>query len=404
MFSVVTNNNAMAALQSLNSTQKSMSTTQNRITSGLRVASASDNASTFSIAQGMRGDIAGLKAASQSISLGKSTLGVALSAAEQISDKLNELKGKITEGQQQNVDLAKIQQDMDNIVQSINDIGAAAQFNGVNLLNNSAANGLDVLSGLNRTSATSETISSFNVAAQDLRTSTLGIASLSVTGNTSVNFAQSNGLAFAEGDTISLTVTNAGGAAINYTFEINDGGGNALTTATTTTTDPNAAAGTVAIAVVSDTATDTPQQTLGKLYTAMRDAGFTVTNNEDGSFDVSSGGVMTGATQTIAAGGLTAGAIGTAASVAFTAVNNAIDTVNGAVSSLGTSSNSLDASAKFVSSLTDALTEGVGLLVDADLAEESANLQALQTRQQLGIQALSIANQQPGSVLSLFRG
>jgi flagellin len=136
----------------------------------------------------------------------------------------------------------------------------------------------------------------------------------------------------------------------------------------------------------------------------MRSAGFTVTNNEDGSFDVSSSGVMTAATQTITAGGLTAGAIGTAASTAFTAVNNAIDTVNAAVASLGTSSNSLDASATFVSSLTDALTEGVGLLVDADLAEESANLQALQTRQQLGIQALSIANSQPGSILSLFRG
>jgi flagellin len=133
-------------------------------------------------------------------------LGVALSAAEQISDKLNELKGKITEGQQQNVDLAKIQQDMDNIVQSISDIGNAAQFNGVNLRNNSSANGLDVLTGLNRTSATSESIASYNVAAQDLRTSTLGVASLSVTGNTSVNFAQSNGLAFAEGDTISLTI------------------------------------------------------------------------------------------------------------------------------------------------------------------------------------------------------
>ncbi|HRE02656.1 MAG TPA: hypothetical protein PLV68_15245, partial [Ilumatobacteraceae bacterium] len=81
-FSVVTNNNALAALQSLNQTQHSMSTTQSRITTGLKVAGAADNASTFSIAQGMRGDIAGLKSASQSIALGKSTVGVALSAAE----------------------------------------------------------------------------------------------------------------------------------------------------------------------------------------------------------------------------------------------------------------------------------------------------------------------------------
>ena len=101
---------------------------------------------------------------------------------------------------------------------------------------------------------------------------------------------------------------------------------------------------------------------------------------------------------------LTAGTVANAASAAFTAVNSAIDTVNAAVAALGTSSNSLDASAEFVSSLTDALTTGVGQLVDADMAEESANLQALQTRQQLGIQALSIANSQPSSILSLFRG
>ena len=54
-------------------------------------------------------------------------------------------------------------------------------------------------------------------------------------------------------------------------------------------------------------------------------------------------------------------------------------------------------------SLQDVLTEGVGTLVDANMAEESANLQAAQTRQQLGIQALSIANQGPSAILSLFR-
>jgi flagellin len=399
MFSVVTNNNAMAALQALNNTQRSMAATQNRITSGLKVAGAADDASTFAIAQGMRGDIAGLKAASQSISLGKSTVGVALSAAQQISDKLNELKEKATEGQGQNVDLAKIQQDMDSIVQSISDTVNAAQFNGVNLLK--GGSGLTVLTGLNRTSATAEQIANTNIAAQDLTTATLGIDSLSVTGNTSVKFTQGTGFAIANGNTLSITTTNAAGNAINYTFEVTDGS-TPLSTATTTTTDANAAAGTVAVAVVSNVATDTPQQTMGKLFTAMRGAGFTVTNNEDGSFTAASSGVMSSPTTTFT--NLTAGTVGTAASAAFDSVESAINTVKAAVASLGTASNSLDASAKFVSSLTDALTEGVGNLVDADMAEESANLQALQTRQQLGIQALSIANSAPSAVLSLFRG
>lgn len=401
-FSVVTNNNALAALQALNNTQKSMTTTQNRITTGMKVAGAADNASTFTIAQGMRGDISGLKAASQSIALGKSTVAVASSAAEQISDKLNELKGKVTEGQAQNVDLAKIQQDMDSIVSSINDIVSAAQFNGVNLLDGTLGGGLDVLTGLNRTSATSENIASYNVASQDLTTATLAIDNLDVTaGGSQVQFTQATGFTFANGDTITLSVTNAGGASVDYTFEITDGSG-ALATATDTTTDANASAGTVAFAVVSDVSADTPQQTLAKVFDVMRDAGFSVTNNEDGSFDISSQNTMTAAATTQST--LTAGTVANAASAAFTAVNSAIDTVNAAVAALGTSSNSLDASAEFVSSLTDALTTGVGQLVDADMAEESANLQALQTRQQLGIQALSIANSQPSSILSLFRG
>lgn len=397
MFSVVTNNNALAALQALNNTQKSMATTQNRITTGLKVAGAADNASTFSIAQGMRSDVSGLKAAAQSIALGKSTVEVAVNAAQQISDKLNELKGKVTEGQAQNVDLAKIQQDMNSIVQSISDIGNAAQFNGVNLLNNSFASGLKVLTGLNRTSPTTETISSTTVAAQNLTTTNLSIAGLSVTGNTNVSFAEGSGFTVATGDTISITTTNALGNAINHTFEFTTGA--ALTTATTTT--PDGAAGTVAHSVVI-AGTDTPQQALAKAFDVMRDAGFTVNSNEDGSFNVQSAGVITARATTVA--NLTPGGIGTAASAAFTAVEGAISKVNAAVASLGTASNSLDASATFVSSLTDSLTTGVGQLVDADMAEESANLQALQTRQQLGIQALSIANSQPGSILALFRG
>jgi flagellin len=84
-------------------------------------------------------------------------------------------------------------------------------------------------------------------------------------------------------------------------------------------------------------------------------------------------------------------------------VETAINTVKTSLAQLGTSANQLEAQQDFVKSLTDTLSTGVSTLVDADLAEESATLQALQTKQQLGIQALSIANQQSGAVLSLFR-
>ncbi|MBU1324021.1 MAG: flagellin [Alphaproteobacteria bacterium] len=94
----------------------------------------------------------------------------------------------------------------------------------------------------------------------------------------------------------------------------------------------------------------------------------------------------------------------TKASSALTAVTNSIDAVSGALARLGTKSKALTTHLTFVGKLTDALESGVGNLVDADLAKESAKLQALQTKQQLGVQALSIANQTPQLVLSLFRG
>jgi flagellin len=70
---------------------------------------------------------------------------------------------------------------------------------------------------------------------------------------------------------------------------------------------------------------------------------------------------------------------------------------------LGTGSKKLSIHKDFIGKLSDELTKGIGNLVDADLAKESAKLQSLQTKQQLGIQALSIANQAPQAILSLFR-
>ena len=94
----------------------------------------------------------------------------------------------------------------------------------------------------------------------------------------------------------------------------------------------------------------------------------------------------------------------TKATASLTAVNTSIDKVSASLARLGTQSKALNTHQKFVGKLTDALESGVGNLVDADLAKESAKLQALQTKQQLGVQALSIANQTPQLVLSLFRG
>jgi flagellin len=77
--------------------------------------------------------------------------------------------------------------------------------------------------------------------------------------------------------------------------------------------------------------------------------------------------------------------------------------INSELARLGASAKRVDSHAIFVSKLQDAITGGIGNMVDADLASESARLQSLQVKQQLGTQALSIANQAPQSILSLFR-
>jgi flagellin len=93
----------------------------------------------------------------------------------------------------------------------------------------------------------------------------------------------------------------------------------------------------------------------------------------------------------------------TQAALQIAIVQTSIDNVSAALAKLGTASKSVSSQLTFVGKLQDTLDAGVGNLVDADLAKESAKLQALQTKQQLGVQALSIANQASSSLLSLFR-
>jgi len=91
------------------------------------------------------------------------------------------------------------------------------------------------------------------------------------------------------------------------------------------------------------------------------------------------------------------------ASVMITTIQTSLDQLNLAMSKLGTDAKKVETHRNFIAKLTDELTNGVGNLVDADLAKESAMLQSLQVKQQLGVQALSIANQAPQVILSLFR-
>lgn len=131
----------------------------------------------------------------------------------------------------------------------------------------------------------------------------------------------------------------------------------------------------------------------GIAFLADGDASRTITL---GSQDMSvSGSIITISSTASLGSAALAGAV-------VSSIQTSLDNVNQALASLGSDAKKIESHRTFVGKLMDSLTEGVGNLVDADLAKESARLQALQVKQQLGVQALSIANSEPQIILSLF--
>lgn len=283
-FTVNTNVGAMAALQSLAATNKALSTTQNRINTGLNVASTKDDSASYTIAQGLRSDMGGLKAVSSSLNRAKSVVDVATAGAEQVSDILNEMKQKAFEAADAGIDQASrdaINQDFTALRDRITTVVNSADFNGTNILKGTGG---------------------------------------------SVSALQS----LQDGDTSSATTWDPD--ALTVANQGLDLGGSVITVAATDQVNTQASA---------QAMIDTLTTTQSNLKTSL--------------------------------------------------------------STLGAASRRIDAQFTFSSKLSDVIESSVGNLVDADLAKESAHLQALQVKQQLGIQALSIANQAPQAIMSLFR-
>jgi len=270
MTSVNTNVGALVALSNLNSTQFDLTITNNRISTGLKVTGAKDDASIFAIAQGLRADIKSFDAVQQSLSSGTGIISAAIAGATSVSNLLGDIKTKAIEASnpantsnQQSV----LSSDFNQMLAQLNTFVVNSVYNGRNLLSGGATS-------------------------------------------------------------VSITSTISGGQL-----------------------------------------TISAASTLSQVSTLL------------------SGGVAT-----------------TAAALALLSTVDAQQVVVGtALGTLGSNNTSLDFLSTFTKTLSDAVTEGLGALVDANLAEESAKLQALQVKQQLGVQALSIANARPQTVLSLFR-
>jgi flagellin len=265
----------MVALQNLNQTNASLQTVQNAINTGLKVSSAKDDGSTFAIAQNMRGDVAGYSAVTDSLNRATSTVDVAMSAGQSISDLLIEMKSKAAAASDSSLDTASRQalnEDFQSYRDQIATIVQNAVFNGFNMIDGSSTGGISAL-------ASADGSHRITVASQDM----------------------------------SL-------------------GGNIVTVAAT-----------------------------GSISTT------------------------------------------TSASTMISTVETSLKNVNSALAQLGSGAKKFSIQGTFVQNLSDTLQTGIGNLVDADMATESAMLQSLQVKQQLGVQALSIANQSPSIALSLFR-
>jgi flagellin len=269
--SVNTNVGALVALQNLNQTNNELQVTQSRINTGKRVANAKDNGAIWAIAQNQRATSQALNAVRESLQRGQSTVEVAISAGESISDLLLQMKEKALAAADAGLNTASrtaLNDEFKSLRAQITKAVTNAEFNGINVIKQA---GINI-----RALANSDATSVITVVAQTLTLTALAIATSSIS---------------------------------------------------------TAALATSAILLV----------------------------------------------------------------------NAAITSVSSKLSKLGTGAKALGSHLTFVDKLQDTIDAGVGNLVDADLAKESARLQALQTKQQLGIQALSIANQSSSILLGLFR-
>nr|WP_319515356.1 flagellin [uncultured Cohaesibacter sp.] len=302
--SILTNTSAMTALQTLNATNKNLDATQERISTGLRVSGAEDNAAYWSIATTMRSDNGALSAVQDALGLGAATVDTMYTAMNSTVDVMEEIKNKLVAAKEPGLDRAKIQSDITELQNQLKSISDSAVFNSENWLSSDPA-----------TTPTKSIVSSFSrdsSGAVQIETIDVDLAGIQLFDSAGAN----TGIL----DSAITIGTNVTGASVSD-FDIS--------------------------AVTDDDLTG--------LDSLIDD------------------------------------------------VDAALSSITDAATNLGSIKTRVDLQNDFISALTDAIDRGIGQLVDADMNEESTRLKALQVQQQLGIQALSIANSGSESILSLFQ-
>jgi flagellin len=394
MSSILTNNSAMVALQTLRGINKNLAQTQSEISTGKTVANARDNAAVWSISKTMESDVRGFKGISDSLSLGSSSVAVARNAAETVTNLLTQMKGLIVSAQEQNVDRGKIQSDVDALREQVRSVVGAAQFNGLNLVSSSGS--VEVLSSLDRASDGTVAANTITVDRQNLSSEAAAVIDTAFAGAGASGDGSRYAVTIddAASDTITLDSTNYS-AGDRVIFNIGEKQASYTVTQADLddANDPDAviAAG-MRQAILSLGVAD--------LTVDLSGADLELTNGTGADLSISARVAGAGSGGLAALNGID---VEVDAAGALAEIETMIATSIDAAASFGSAQKRIDTQGDFIKTLSDALTTGIGSLVDADMEATSARLQALQVQQQLATQSLSIANQQPQNILSLFR-
>jgi len=326
MSSLLTNSTAMAALSTLRSISSSMEMTQNRISSGLKVATASDNSAYWSIATTMRSDAQALGTVSEALGLGAAKTDTAYTGMKSAIDVVTQIKAKLVAAREPGVDKGKINKELTELKSQLASVSKSASFSGENWLYNTST-----------TAATTK-----DIVGSFIRDSG---------GNVSVGV-----LSFDTGKSILIDTNDAQKGLLTKGMDVTQGitGSTATTTATYFLVDASSTTSASGTATAAEIKIDTTTS------------------------DVNVSGMIS-------------------------AVDAILANMTDAASTLGATASRVKMQDDFVNSLKGSLEKGIGRLVDAEMNEESTRLKALQTQQQLGIQALSIANSESQNILALFK-
>jgi flagellin len=383
--SILTNASALSALQSLNMTEQNLSITQNQVSTGLAVASASQNSAYWSVAQQLNSDSGIVTSANSALSQSQAIFDVATSAINSVITTINSIQSAITEAANPSAttaSLANINTSLASLSAQLTDAVNGASFNGTNILNGTLSN----------TTPTSF-VSGFDASASGGSITTIGLQTQALTGaSTSATTVQQPAI------TDSTTIASLAAVAANSATAASYGTDIIATTTDTLTITSKALDGTTTATTYSGVdssgaaTTVSGAASLNVSVTTTPPSGATAGLLSQGTFDLTS----------LGAGGTSVSS--TNASSMLTAVSQALQAVTNYAATIGATQDRMTAAATLNSALTTNYATGASSLVDADMNVASTRLQALQTQQQLGIQSLAIANQNSQLILKLFNG